>query len=238
MNLDVALELKSTLPERVAQILIDDIQKGLLHPLKPLPTEAQLADKFGVSRTVIREALVRLKHDGYIEPRQGVGTIVTPTYKRVTVRFNNMARQSIDNTHKLYELRIIIDSNAAALAAIHRLPEDISSLYTHLTEMKESILKGEVATGPDLSFHEAMAAASHNGYLFELNLFLNDKVRSVIRKAREKSDRQPELAKTVQGEHEKIFEAIKSRDPQKAKEASLDHLINGAKRQGLSIDIF
>jgi GntR family transcriptional repressor for pyruvate dehydrogenase complex len=229
------LEQPPRLPDRVAAILTGEIDKGNLRPGDKLPTEAALATQFRVSRAVIREALSQLKYEGLLDSRQGKGVIVLGNAGRRSFRLTEAEKLSDRDLAQLYELRAILESETAALAALRRSKKNLDVLRRCLEGMALAVERDDSGIFPDLEFHQAIARASGNQHVCDLMVFLNDKVSGVIGAARGHSRQHTGFSERVQREHEAIFQAIEARDPDKAKEAALIHLKNSAKRLGLSI---
>lgn len=223
------------LSEQVADFLVSEIKKGYLRPGENLPSEAVLAKQFSVSRTVIREAFVRLKYDGLLDSKQGIGAKVAERFKMRAFRLDGVEQANSVELRHLYELRIILEGNAAALAAERCSKEDLEKLEHYLRDMAHAVRDGSDGIAPDVDFHQTMAGASGNPYLRDLMCFLNDKLVHLIRRAREHSSQHPGLPMVVQQEHMAIFEAISEKDPAKARGATLAHLKNAAKRLGFTV---
>src|SRR6188472_1860671 len=117
---DLRAERKPKLSERVVTALRDLIRSGKIIPGHKLPTEGQLTETYGVSRTVIREALAKLAADGLVEPRQGAGVFVT---EHISTMFGALAADmgSKDSIAlNVLEVRLAIEIESAGLAAIRR----------------------------------------------------------------------------------------------------------------------
>ncbi|MCA1906480.1 MAG: FadR family transcriptional regulator [Desulfarculus sp.] len=225
------------LPEKIARVLAGEIAQGRFVTGKPLPPESELAERFGVSRTVIREALARLKYDGLVESRPRVGAIVVPAGQRRAFRLDSLDPRSGQDLRDLYELRALVESGAAALAAVRHTARDIERMERHLASIDQALENGRLGASPDLAFHRDLASASRNPVLDDFMRFLNTKVSAMIRMARKKSNQDPELAAMVQDEHRAILEAVASGDSERARRAVLSHMQKGALRQGLQIVI-
>jgi GntR family transcriptional repressor for pyruvate dehydrogenase complex len=226
---------KASLPGMVADYLTGEIERGTFKSGDTLPTEVELAEQFGVSRTVIREALARLKHDGLLQSRQRVGATVAAPYQKRAFRMGRLDPKDPDMLAQLYEVRAILETGAAGLAAIRSTEEDLEGFREYISKLDHAIDKGKHATSFDLGFHHHLGEASHNPLLEELMGFFNTKISQLIQMAREKSDKKPELAKAVQHEHVEMYEAIESGDAEKAMKRALEHLRSGARRQDLAI---
>ncbi len=223
------------LPEQVAQFLSAEIKKGTFQPGKKLPPENVLAEKFGVSRTVIREALARLKYDGLLESRQGSGAIVVGAVSTTVFRLNQVEEDNYIDLGYLYELRAILEGTAASIAALRRTEDELRELEQCIKEMSDAVKEGIDGTDPDTRFHQLISTATHNPYLQDLMLVLTEKLRGIIKRARTHSSKNPRLPGLVQEEHEAIFVAIKAKDPEGARKAVVRHLRSAAKRLGASI---
>ena len=223
------------LPDQVAEILAAEIDKGNLRPGDKLPTEAALATQFKVSRAVIREALAQLKYEGLLDSRQGKGVTVLGNAGRRSFRLAEIEKLSDRELAQLYELRAILESETAALAALRRSKKNLDVLRRCLKGMALAIETDDSGIFPDLEFHQGIARASGNQHVCDLMLFLNDKVSVMIGAARRHSRQHTGFPQQVQKEHEAIFQAIEAQHPDRAKAAALDHLKKSARRLGLNI---
>ncbi len=231
------LEQPLRLSEQVAARLIAEIKAGSFRPGEKFPSEAALAQQFGVSRTVIREALARLKYDGILDSRQGIGATVVGNAGKRAFRLDNIDQaQAVDIEH-LFELRAVLDGDAAYLAAERRSDEHLQKLNQCLQDMADSVRDGGGGTKPDVNFHSIIAEASLNPYLSELMQFLNDKLENLIRKARTHSSYHDDLPLVVQKEHEAIYKAIADKKPAEARKAVLRHIKNAGGRLGVKVGI-
>lgn len=229
------LRQPARLPEQVADILAGRIESGELAPGEMLPSEAELARRFGVSRPVIREALSRLKFEGMVDSHQGRGVQVVGPVRHQAFRVAEAQRLSLEDLASLYELRAILESEAAALAALRCSGDQLAALRGNVAEMAEAVANDTDGSQPDAAFHLGIAEGSGNPHLSELMRFLHDRLAAVIIRARDNSQRQDGLPALVQTEHEAMLAALEGRDPAKAREAALAHLKNAAKRLGLEI---
>lgn len=111
------LDAAPSLSDRVAQTLMDKIDAGELRRGERMPSETVLGQEFGVSRTVIREAISRLRHEGVVEARQGSGVYVTQQAGLKPLRIDAAQAGSIDAVLHIIELRRALEAEGAALAA-------------------------------------------------------------------------------------------------------------------------
>jgi len=221
------------LPEQVAAIIARQVGDGLYLPGGKLPSESRLSEVFGVSRSVVREALSQLKYEGLLYSRQGKGVIVLDPSSRKSFRLDEVDRLSQQDLAQFYEMRAAIESETAALAARRRSSKDLKRLRDCLARMAQAVEDRTDGTGPDLEFHRIIAEVSGNRYLKDLMAYLNAKSGMVIRTARNHSSRDAKLPAVVQKEHEDIFEALSAGEENSARASTLRHLKNAAFRLGL-----
>lgn len=230
-------ELKQPLrlPDQVAAILTEELESGARKPGEMLPPEMELAAKFGVSRAVIREALSQLKAEGLLESKQGRGVMVVGRTGRRFFRLEAPEKFNSTALTQLYELRAILEGEAAAMAAARGSTQDVAGLGECVVAMARAVEDDTVGAVPDLDFHRGIAEASGNQHLCDLMQFLNDKLLVLIKEARENSRLKPGVPRQVQKEHESIYRAIEARNPQRARKETLAHLRMAARRLGLEI---
>lgn len=223
------------LPEEVATILRDEIDKGTFKPGERLPPEMTLAKEFDVSRTVIREALARLKYDGLLDTRQGRGASVTNINMRNTFRLEAIGDISKRKFGHLMELRVIVESDTASLAALRRKDSNIRRLKSCLDFMDDAVSNKEDGSEPDLEFHKEIARASGNPYLIEFIQFLNGRLKEVIKISRAQANVIHGMSEAVQKEHVAIFNAIVDNDFAGARKAMVRHITNTSRGLGLDV---
>jgi GntR family transcriptional repressor for pyruvate dehydrogenase complex len=222
------------LSEQVATFLASEIEKGSIQPGESLPSEAELSDRFGVSRTVIREALARLKYDGLLESKQGSKSTVAEHGRERVFRLDRLEVTNLAEVGLLYEFRTILETEAAALAAKRRTQEDLVKLSHCLEALDQAMKERQDGTTANVDFHMGIIEASGNPFLRSFMRFFSGKIWDLVQADRDYASRQG-LPPEVQREHVTIFEAISSGDPDAAREALLTHLKNAAKRRGLTI---
>lgn len=232
-----ALPAMRRLPEQIAAIIARQIADGLYAPGAKLPTESRLSEAFGVSRSVVREALSRLKTEGRCASRQGKGVIVLDPAVRTSFRMEGTDRLSSRELAQFYEMRAIIEGETAALAARRRSASDLARLRRCLARMAQAVEARSDGAPADLKFHRIIAEASGNKYLKDLMDYLNGKAGAAIRTARDHSSRDATLPAAVQQEHERIFLALETGDEAGARAAALRHLKNAARRLGIKQEV-
>lgn len=222
------------LSEQVAHFLISEIKKGALAPGEHLPSEALLSEQFNVSRTVIREALSKLKHDGLLESSQGSKARVAANGAKKVFRMEELDFLNLAEMGYLYEFRSILESEASALAAKRRTAENIAELEILLQKLETAVEKGLDGTDDNIKFHKAVVKASQNPYISEFMDFLSGKIYELVQSDRRHS-KHIGLPRDVQQEHVNIFNAIKEGNVSKARKATIIHFTNAAARRGVKI---
>lgn len=226
---------RQSLPEELASIIMRRIESGEFRPGDILPSEQNLAEMFSVSRTVVREALARLKYEGVIESKRGSGPIVKdPGMDRgfiVTIDMHSQ-KKLLD----FFEFRIIMEGEAAALAALRRTSEQLAELKVHLEGIQQAVATKGTGNEPDFLFHRLIADCAGNQYLGNFIKFLSAKIWIGVHRARWMSNQNPQMAQIVFEEHEAMYLAIKAGDPHEARAKAQLHLLRSARRQGLTPD--
>jgi GntR family transcriptional regulator, transcriptional repressor for pyruvate dehydrogenase complex len=198
-----------------------------------LPAEVELADRFGVSRPVIREALSRLRVMGVIVSRKGSGSYVQ---RRSDLPARGVAAgfgpvNSLAEVKKCYEFRMGIEGEAAYYAAQNRTAEMLVMMREALDRMDMAIAQGMVGMSADYEFHLAVARASGNEFFEAVMQSMRMPIEFAINLARSLSLTRPiEHLRTVQNEHVLMFEAIEASDKEAARQAMRAHVENACSR--------
>jgi DNA-binding FadR family transcriptional regulator len=222
------------LPLRVASLLNKEIETGELNPGARLPTEQQLAEKFGVSRNVVREAIAQLRADGVVEARQGVGAFVLAPEQRAAIRIDREALKLDTNMERLFELRRILETEAAALAATRRDQAHLDAIKAALDRMGGEERWEEGSIDADLLFHREIARATNNAYIHTFISFVCEQIRQSIHYAR-LTNPLHDLVDVNVGEHVRIYDALAAGDPIAAGEAMRAHITGAAERVGVQL---
>ena len=220
------------LSEEVSAELEARIHRGDYGPGAQLPTEKVLAETFGVSRAVVREAIARLKADGMIETRQGSGAFVSDNPKSLNFR---LSVNNDDALLHIFELRTMIEATVAELAARRRTDADVVTMRECLKRMEEALAAETDGSEADDDFHLAIASATHNQYVLRLSEFLGRQFSESRRMAWIDHPRGMESPREAQREHYLILEAIAAGDPAAARQAAHVHLRGAAERVGLNL---
>ncbi|MFP3543780.1 FadR/GntR family transcriptional regulator [Rhizobium sp. SIMBA_035] len=217
----------------VASSISREIAQGRLRPGDQLPTEQQLAQTFGVSRNVVREAIARLRSEGRIWSQQGRGAFVADQPNATTLTIDYEALQQAAAFQSLFELRGILEVEAAALAARRRTGDDLTAMRDALVTMRDAPYGSVMWLKTDLEFHKTVAAATGNLYMVQFLMFVSERVRESIL-ASGNQQRSEDLAAVTLGEHQRILDAIEAGDGDEARDAMRAHLHGAANRVGLA----
>ena len=212
--------------EEVADLLMDRIRSGSLTVGEKLPPERQLAEKLGVSRTSVREALRYLESMGYIRSAVGGGNYVSSvTLEHVLPPLTAMMSQDLQFAIDMIDMRRILEVNMASLAAEQATKEQVARIYGAILNMEAEIEKGHIGIEGDNQFHLEIARASRNkAFTVFTELFAS--LLSESRKATLCIEGQPH--KTIE-DHLAIFEAIRDKDPVRSAHVMEEHLSKARK---------
>ena len=214
--------VKSTrIYEEIVRQVKQLIAEGKLKSGDQLPPERDLAEKFMVSRTSVREALRALQSRGLLEIRAGEGTFVRDISVETLIEPLALVilphREAVG---ELFEARRLLEPAIAALAARRATPEDIAEMARILEEQSKEIAQGRTGLSQDAAFHGAMAASAHNRAISRIDGALMD----LLTQSREESLHTPGRPTRSHEDHQRILEAIRRRDEVGAHRAVLDHL--------------
>lgn len=198
------------------------ITSGQLAPGDQLPAERKLADKLGVSRTHVRVAIQKLEFYGILRTRPQSGTIVAGIgITALEGLISDVLKLEKSDFASLVETRVILETQAAKLAAERHTEDDLIEIEKALIAYEDKIRAGESAVEEDLLFHLKIAEASKNAVLKSLMLIITpDIVNNFIQY--KVCDDQTELKAFY--EHQEILEHIRSNDAEAAGEAMRKHL--------------
>ncbi|MEO4044755.1 FadR/GntR family transcriptional regulator [Hoeflea sp. CAU 1731] len=222
------------LPSRVASILSQEISSGRLKPGDRLPTEHQIAESLGISRNVVREAISQLRADGLVRARQGAGAFVMEPEERLAIRLDPTDLENIEGMEGLFELRALLEGEAARLAAMRRTDEDLAEISAALEDMRGDEKWSEGSIEADLLFHRTIAKATGNSYIHTFVCFICDQIRRSIHMARY-ANQIEQLVEVNVGEHVVILDALVAGDPEAARVAMVHHITEAGRRIGIII---
>ena len=218
------------LSDRLAERLTVQIESGALQPGDRLPTELQLADVHGVSRTVVREAVHQLKSRGLLLSRQGSGMYVARPPAARALDFDPGVLGSIEGVVQVREVRRALEGEIAALAAERATRAQVSVMRTALRALDRAVAAGGDGVAEDLAFHRALAEATGNPQFTRLMAFLEQYLHDAMRVTRANEARRSDFAAQVRHEHDQIARAIEAGDAEAARRAATLHMVNAAAR--------
>jgi GntR family transcriptional regulator, transcriptional repressor for pyruvate dehydrogenase complex len=199
------------------------INENVFLPEQKLPSETELSNQFGVSRSSVREALSMLASANIIETRQGEGTYVRKV--EIGNYIHPLALSIVtkkEQTIHLLEIRQIVESGSVELAAVRRDESDIKEIKKAILELEMKLELGEPERDADFNFHMAVASASKNPLLIQTM----ENLTQIMKQSIEYTYKEKSLEKRWQSlqEHKDIFTCIENRDPQGAVYALKQHL--------------
>lgn len=219
-----------TLADQVAAQLLQRIENGELGANRQLPTELKMSEQLGVSRTVVREAVSRLKSMGRLVSRQGSGVFVAPHNSARALAFDPSVLGSMDAVLQVVEVRRVLEGEVCALAAERITPEKCVQLRRALDQLLEAVSQGRDGVEEDLAFHRSIARAADNPHFEHLLGFLEQYQREAMRVTRTNESMHHSFMKAVNQEHEALIDAITGGDRAGARRAAIRHMVNAAQR--------
>jgi len=229
---DLRIERKPKLSENVAQTLRTQIVSGQFAEGERLPTETRMTEIFGVSRTVVREAIAALAADGLVEPRHGAGMFVRRPAVAAFGTIGMEVGNKISHALNVLEVRLGIEVESAGLAAIRRNNAQEAQIQEAFFEFDRLLALGEATGKTDFAFHRAIAAATNNPYYVDVLDALGTRAipcdvaspwgtDSVLSEAYQMG---------LQREHYTILQAISAGDADAARAAMRAHLTASQER--------
>lgn len=218
------LEFEQVRKKRVYKEVAQQIEQLILTRLKPgdkLPGERELAQMLGVSRSSLRDALLRLEVVGLIESRQGSATVVRdvsadaliPSLAKVIAHKGHLIRELLD-------FRAMLEPMLAARAARHASPQEIVEMEEILSRQNKKVQSGRLAIEEDSEFHDAIARASRNSVVLKVL----DVVMDLLRETRAHSLQTKGRPRKSLSGHMKIMAAIRRHDARAAESAMRSHI--------------
>ncbi len=229
MNTGVAdiepIEREQRLYERVADRILDLVRDETWRPGDRLPPERELGEAFGVSRTVVREAVKVLEAREVLEAQTGSGVYVRKPDSGMVSRslqtyLQMLGRHDLDL--RLWEIRRVLEVETAALAALRATDEHCREFQRLCCEMRQQVHAPRVVAELDLQFHLLVAEATQNELFGMLLSPLIEQLRGHFIYAWEHYGSRP--TEPVFGQHEAIAAAIANRDSESARQRMADHL--------------
>lgn len=214
------IQREPRLSDKVANMMLETILSRKLQVGDRLPSERELGEQFGVSRTVIREAVRALVAKSVIEVRSGSGLRVAAVdAAAVSESMSLFLRSGSLDFEKVHEVRALLEVHIAGLAAERATEADTAGLRAVHERMRDASGEVEAAARDDLEFHRAIATATQN----ELYLLLMDSIGSALLDIRRENLGSGSMPTTL-AQHEQVLQAIAARDPTDARMAMAAHL--------------
>lgn len=222
MKLEILTKTES---REVQKMIISNIRDLInyknMEPGEKLPSERMMSEKFGVSRSNVREAIQKLELYGLLKSIPQSGTFIANIgIVALNGMIDDILRLEEQDFKSLVETRILLELKTARMAANRRTEEDLEKMKEALDAYTEKVLNGEDAVQEDLLFHLAIAKAARNS---TINTFMLIITPEIITNFEKYHVCDTSLAQEGIKEHLAIFEAIKEQNPQKAKQKMKDH---------------
>lgn len=216
------------LSKQVAEVLILDIRAGRLAVGSKLPTEAALVAQFEVSRTVVREAVARLKSLGLVDSRQGSGVYVKADFS--PLNFDAKYAVSKQAVIQMVEVRRALEAEVAAMAARRCTPADARHIQSLMAALDAAVQSGGDGVAEDVRFHSAIAELANNPFLMGTLAYLGQFLHGATRVTRANEARREDFTRAVREEHALIYRALACGDAAQARQAATDHMNNAIGR--------
>ena len=213
---------EARLSDKVTEAILEMIASNRLRPGDVLPPERELGRQFGVSRTVIREAVRALAAKGLLEVRSGSGVrIVAVDEGTVRESMRHFVLGSQFDYGKVDEVRRMLEVAAAGIASERATEVDIAAMDDAIVALENECHDLEKSVHHDLAFHRAIATATHN----ELFLVLHDSMGEMLLEVRRRNlSKGRDERRLVVGMHRRIRDGIAAHDARAARQAMRDHL--------------
>jgi GntR family transcriptional repressor for pyruvate dehydrogenase complex len=222
-------------PKKVSTQIAEQIRTSVLagefNPGEKLPPERELAEMFGVSRPSVREALNILASSGLVETYQGGGTVVRSLVDNTgTMPLSELIRIDGDRALDVIEVRKGMESWTAWFAAMRALPEDLRRLEVVIEGMAKNLEQLKHSEDHDAHFHMLVARATHNVVWSHMMQSIFDAMQEFQRDVWRAVYLTEDDQKLLYQHHLKVYEMIRDRNPEGAREAMLEHLSFAQKR--------
>ncbi|MCB2227969.1 MAG: FadR family transcriptional regulator [Desulfarculaceae bacterium] len=214
---------KARVSDQVREKVTEMIFSGQLKVGDQLPSEAALAAEFGVSKVPVREAIIGMEQAGLLTIKRGAGGgifVAEPSTEPMGEVLTLMLRLARASIEELTEARLIIETEVAYLAAQRAQEEEIAALEETIEEYRRSLERGEPRTFSDMDFHLRLGDACNN---MVLNLSLKGLVPMIYHSVRVHEFAPKDRGRGI-ADHQGMLDAIRQRDPGRARELMRDHI--------------
>ncbi|MBC3917010.1 FadR family transcriptional regulator [Undibacterium sp. CY18W] len=230
-NSPLSVRRHKSLSQGLVENITNNIKNAVFKPGEKLPTESAIMQLYGVSRTVVREAISHLQAAGLVQTRHGIGTFILEPVSS-TLGISREAIITVRDVLDILELRISLETEAAWLAASRRTEAQLAELATALNDILTKKTRDTESVNADVRFHLLIAQATGNRYFVDI---LSDLGTTIIPRARLNSaalnlGTTSSYIDKVNHEHEDIYSAILRKDPEAARAAMRTHLSNSRER--------
>ena len=208
--------------QRLAAQMLLLIAQGEFKLGERLPSERALAERFDVSRTSVREAMIALELQGVVEVRGGSGIYVTQTSG--TSAAPVYMPETGPGPFELLRARCLIESEIASVAAETRKDSDLDRIFSALTDMHDNMDDKEANEAADQLFHLRIAESTGNSVLLQMVTAMWAQARGPVWTKIEHHFHTPDLRMASHADHQRIFKALLARDPIAARAAMRAHL--------------
>ncbi len=214
---------RESLSSQLKKQILQKIDDKVYLPGERIPSESDLCAEFGVSRTVVREAVASLRADGVLKSRQGIGVFVDDAPRLQPFEISPIPDDAMQEILHILELRLSVELEAAAMAAERRSQAQLEQIANALEKLRA---EGNGQSGPmDFDFHLAIARATNNPYFEKFLTFLGPQIIPRLRiNAIGSGAQSGAYHDKLQEEHRAILEAIEKKDSAGARDAMRRHL--------------
>ena len=235
------MPFKPIKPKKVSSQIAEQIRSSILSgeftPGEKLPPERELAEMFGVSRPSVREALNNLASTGMVMSYQGGGTVVKSLVEASSGHpLSELIKGEQERALDVIEVRKCMESWTSYYAASRALPEDLRRLGKIVEDMERNLEGMKPSQDLDANFHVAIAQATHNVVWLHMMQSIFDAMQEFQRGVWRAVYITEEDHRLLFSQHRAVYEAIKSRDPERAREEMLAHLTFAEQRSSAYVN--
>ena len=228
MNFKLKPKNNVKLADQLHDQLLDWIISGILKEGDKIPSENELCKSFKVSRPIVREAILKLQEEGLVATKKGIGTFVLDSPLKDLSKF--VSNQDVSAILESHEVRIALEAESAALAALRRTPEQFLVIKNAQLAMQKDFEESNLSIQADYEFHIGIAQATNNEIFVQLLENLHIGLRKTMAIGQELSRKSviskisPNRNKQVLEEHQRILDAIEIQDQEAARFAMRYHI--------------
>ena len=227
-------------PKKVSAQIAEQIRSSILagefNPGEKLPPERELAEMFGVSRPSVREAINILAAAGMVESYQGGGTVVKSLVESMTGSpLSELIKAEQERALDVIEVRKCMEAWTAYYAAQRALPDDLRKLESIVDEMAKNLEGMKPSQDLDANFHIVIARATHNVVWQHMMQSIFDAMKEFQQSVWRAVYLTEEDHRTLYEHHRRVLEAIRDKEPEKARDAMLAHLTFAEQRSSIYV---